>query len=104
MTELITEYLNGAYYLSAVDNAAYMVENDKPISFANIESVVTRMFGLDEDWAYGLVFNWLLLGGIKLVRKNWNKDYVVSNSGVYTRYEMTLTHDVDFQYKLVIDE
>lgn len=103
MEELITEYLNGAYYLSAVDNAAYKTLDDSKVGFAEIESIVGRMFKLDEDWAYAIVFNWLLYGGIRLVKKNWNKTYMVHNSSVYS-YESTITDGSEFTYNLVLDE
>jgi len=101
MKELILEYLNDTFYVSAVDNAAYRSEDDSPIGFQQIESNIIRTFHMDEDLAHILVFNWLLIGGIRLVRKNWNKTYMTHNSGVYTSYETTLTEDIDFEYKLV---
>jgi len=101
MKELILEYLNNTFYCSAVDNAAYKCDGDSKIGFSQIESNVIRTFHLNEDLAHLLIFNWLLAGGIRLVRKNWNKGYITHNSGVYSSYETTITKDIDFEYQLV---
>jgi len=101
MKELILEYLNDTFYCSAVDNAAYRCDDDGQIGFAQIESNIIRTFHMDEDLAHILTFNWLLLNGIRLVRKNWNKGYTTHNNSVYTSYETTITEDIDFEYKLV---
>ena len=100
MKELISEYLNEAYYLSAVDNAAYLTSDDSPIGFSEIEDILTRGFMLDEDMAHAIVFNWLLYGGIKLVKKNWNKTYITRDLSLYS-YETTVSDDKVFEYTLV---
>ncbi len=101
MKELILEYLNNTFYCSGVDNAAYRCDGDTKIGFVQIESNIIRTFHMDEDLAHILVFNWLLYGGIKLVRKNWDKGYITHNTSVYTSYETTLTEDIDFEYKMI---
>ena len=101
MKELILEYLMGTFYISTVDNATYKIDGDSPIGFSQIESNLIQTFHLDEDLAHIIIFNWLLVGGVKLVRKNWNKTYITHNNGVYSTHATSITEDIDFEYKLV---
>ena len=104
MKELILDYLDATFYISSVDNAVFKIDGDSKIGFTQIETNLIRTFQLDEDLAHIITFNWLLVGGIKLVRKNWNKTYITHNSGVYSTHTTTLTSDIDFEYKLVENE
>ena len=97
------EYLGDVYYIDTYENAVYSILDDSKVGFVQIESAITRIFGIDEDWGHVIVFNWLLFNGVNLVRKNWNKTYMVHNKGSYSSYETTLTEDIDFEYKMVYE-
>jgi len=103
MKELVTEYLNNTYYLSIVDNYVYLILDDSRVSFSKIEHIIGRVFVLDDDLAYAIVFNWLLCGGIKRIKENWLTQYGEVILGG-DRYEMTVTDNVDFHYELIVDE
>lgn len=105
MKEIILEYLNDEFYYSDVDNCVLSISNDNnKIGYQQIETIVIKIFNIDEDVAHAIVFNWLLFNGVKLVRKNWNKSYMVHNKNVMVHFETTITKDVDFIYKLIPNE
>ncbi len=106
MKEIILEYLNDEFYYSTVHNCVFSVSNDhQKIGYGQIERLIGKIFGIDEDLAHAIVFNWLLVCGVKLVKKNWNKTYMVHNKDVMVMYEnKTVTEDIDFIYKLVPNE
>jgi len=106
MKKLISEYLNGLYYVSTVDNGVYLTVDGSQIGFSNIEDKISKVFMISEDFAHALVFNWLLGGGIKSIKQNWDKTYIINNSDVYSydyakpaiktrilEYIVTLNHD-----------
>ena len=105
MNEIILEYLNDEFYYSAVDNGVFSISNDNnKIGYQQIETIITKIFNIDEDIAHAMVFNWLLFNGVKLVRKNWNKSYMVHNHNFMVHFETTITEDIDFVYKLIPNE
>ncbi len=104
MKEIILEYLNDEFYYSDIDNCIISKSNNNKIGYQQIETIVIRIFNIDEDIAHAIVFNWLLFNGVKLVRKNWNKSYIVHNKNVMVHFETTITDDVDFIYKLIPNE
>jgi len=105
MKEIILEYLNDEFYYSDVDNCVLSISNNNnKIGYHQIEAIVIKIFNIDEDVAHAIVFNWLLFNGVKLVRKNWNKSYMVHNKNVMVHFETTITKDVDFIYKLIPNE
>ena len=104
MKELILEYLEETFYISAVDNATYKVDCDSQIGFSQIEANLIQTFHLDEDLAHTITFNWLVVGGIKLVIHNWYKTYIIQDKGVYNTNTTSITEDIDFKYKLVDNE
>lgn len=105
MNEIILEYLNDEFYYSAVDNGVFSISNyNNKIGYQQIETIITKIFNIDEDIAHAMVFNWLLFNGVKLVRKNWNKSYMTHNKNITVHFETTITEDIDFVYKLIPNE
>jgi len=105
MNEIISEYLNDEFYYSAVDDCVFSVSNDnRKIGYNQIEVIISKIFDLDDDLAHVIVFNWLLFNGVKLVKKNWNKTYMVHNKNLMLHHETTISEDIDFEYKLITNE
>ena len=105
MKELIIEYLNAEFYYSSVDNYVYATSDDKfQFGYKQIQRNIIDTFDVDKELAYDIVFNWLLSVGVKLVRKDWNDTYITHNTGVLEHHETTITEDIDFKYKLILDE
>lgn len=109
MKEIILEYLNDEFKFTAgtgvnnddINSVFSISNNNQKIGFHQIETIIIKVFNLDEDIAHAIVFNWLLYNGVKLVRKNWNKTYMIYNKNNVVEYERTLTEDIDFEYKLI---
>ena len=104
---LIVDYLDTEFYYSAVDNSVFSVSADHyQIGYQQLEDIIIKMFHINEDIAHAIVFNWLLANGVQLVRKNWNRRYMVHNSGVISdpAANTSITEDIDFEYKLITDE
>lgn len=105
MMEIILEYLNDEFYYSDIDNCVLSISNhNNKIGYQQIETIIIKIFHIDEDIAHAIVFNWLLFNGVNLVKKNWNKSYMVHNKSVIVDFETTITEDVDFIYKLIPNE
>lgn len=111
MKEIILEYLNEEFRFTsgtgvAADDENYVFSisnNNQKIGFQQIETMIIKIFNLNEDIGHAIVFNWLLYNGVKLVRKNWNKSYIIHNKNSIIQYEQTVSEDIDFIYKLVPD-
>ena len=107
MKEIILEYLNDEFKFTEgsganSENLNYVFSisnNNQKIGFQQIETMVKKVFNVDEDIAHAIVFNWLLYNGVKLVRKNWNKTYITHNN-IVVQYEQTSSEPIDFVYKL----
>lgn len=92
--------MNNEFYYSVDDQCVYSVSHYRQkVGFQQIETLIGKTFHLNEDWAHAITFNWLLTQNVPLVRKNWNKMYLVHN--IRTTNNQTITKDVDFVYKLV---
>lgn len=112
MEKLILEYLNEEFYYSSVDNAIYSIINDhQKIGYVQLENIVVKIFNINEDVAHFMVHGWLLSVGVELIKRNWNRRYLTHNqtmaqiqynSEVFS--EPTVTEDVDFEYKLILNE
>jgi len=105
--ELVVDYLNTEFYYSAVDNCVFSISSENyKIGYQQMEDIITKVFDINEDVAHAILFNWLLANGVKLVRKNWNRRYMVHNSGVIEDpiANATITADIDFEYKLITDD
>lgn len=102
---IIVDFLNAEFYYSAVDNCVFCNSNENQrIGYQQIENIVKKTFRIDEDWAHAITFNWLLAQDVPLVRKNWNKTYIVHNLAVFAHHNQTITEDIDFVYKLMPNE
>lgn len=100
--ELVVVFLNSEFYYSESDNCVYSISNnDQKVGYQQIENIVKKVFNISEDWAHAITFNWLLGKDVPLVRKNWNKTYIVHNLSVYEYHNQTITEDIDFVYKLI---
>ena len=104
MRELILEYLKETFYINTIGNTVYKIDGDSPIGFSRIEANLIQTFHLDEDLAHIITFNWLLKGGIKLIKKNWDETYIKHNRDTYSTHTTSITEDIDFEYKLVENE
>jgi len=104
MKEIILEYLNDEFYFYDIDNSVFSVSNNTKTGYQQIETNIIKMFNIDDDIAHAIVFNWLLFNGVKLVKKNWNKSYLVHNKNITINFETSITENVDFIYKLIPNE
>ena len=105
MVNMILEYLNDEYYFSDEHDCVFSISNNNHrIGFTQIEKCVIKIFDVSDDIAHSVVFNWLLFNGVQLVKKNWNKTYIVHNKGVILNYATTITEDIDFEYKFYPSE
>ena len=105
MNEIIVEYLNDEYHYCDVENCVFSVSrNNQKIGYNQIETIIVKIFNIDVDIAHAIVFNWLLFNGVKLVRKNWNKSYMVHNKNSMINFEPTTSNNIDFVYKLIPNE
>lgn len=132
MKEMIIEFLNYEYRFTSgsgvnhenINSVFSISNNNEKIGFIQIEKIIIKVFNLDEDIAHALVFNWLLYNGVKLVRKNWNKMYMVHNHNYFDdaininainvnhrseinltiQYEQPNQHLDDFEYKIIPNE
>jgi len=100
MGELIFDYLNSTYYLNIDNNSAYIKYGDVQIGFSQIESLICTIFNLTNDYGQTVIFNWLLINGIKIVNQKWNTTYMVHNDG----YTVSTTEDISFDYKLITND
>lgn len=99
---MILEFLNDEYYYSDEHNCVFSVSNNHHrIGYSQIEKIVIQIFNVNDDIAHSVVFNWLLFNGVQLVKKNWNKTFIVHNKGVMLNYETKITQDIDFEYKFI---
>jgi hypothetical protein len=102
LMEIVVDFLNCGFYYSIHDKCVFSVEDDyQKIGYQQIENIVSRAFQMNEDWAHAITFNWLLAQGVPLVRKNWNKTYLVHNIKPNQPNNQSITNNVDFTYKII---
>jgi hypothetical protein len=105
MEKLILEYLNEEFYYSSVDNAIYSTLNEyQKIGYIQLENIITKIFNINEDLAHFIVHGWLLSMGVELIKRNWDRRYLAYNKTGEVFSEPTITENVDFEYKLILNE
>lgn len=104
MNESIISLLDEYFYYSKVDSCIYCIDNDyKQIGYNELHLFIMKMFNINEDRSYGLVFNWLLDNDVPLIRQNWNRRFIRHNISIDDGYNQTITEDIDFKYVVVDD-
>lgn len=102
---IIVDFLNSEFYYSTQDKCVYSISNYRErVGYQQIENLIGKVFHLNEDLAHAITFNWLLTQDVPLVKKNWNRTYIVHNITINRPYNQSVTSDIDFVYKLVPNE
>ena len=103
MEHLILKYLDDQFYYSAVHNCVFSINNDTHgIGYNQIEDILNNTFYLTKKQSYPIVVDWLLGLGVDVIDKNWNNIYIIHNHNA-THWQPSITDNIDFEYKLILD-